>query len=84
MYCEKPCSMTIAESRALADAYRKYGRVYQAGTQRRSIGNFMFAATIWCGTGKLGKLHTVHANTRPPGDEPPLAAGRAGAADGRV
>jgi predicted dehydrogenase len=30
VYCEKPCSLTIAESRALADAYRKYGRVYQA------------------------------------------------------
>ncbi len=24
VYCEKPCSLTIAESRALADAYRKY------------------------------------------------------------
>ena len=26
VYCEKPYSLTIAESRALADAYRKYGR----------------------------------------------------------
>ena len=65
VYCEKPCSMTIAESRALADAYRKYGTIYQAGTQRRSIGNFIFAAEL-VATGKLGKLHTVHANTRPP------------------
>jgi len=65
VYCEKPCSMTISESRALADTYRKYGRIYQAGTQRRSIGNFMFAAEL-AHTGKLGKLHTVHANTRPP------------------
>jgi len=65
VYCEKPCSMTISESRALADTYRKYGRVYQAGTQRRSIGNFIFAAEL-VAAGKLGKLHTVHANTRPP------------------
>jgi predicted dehydrogenase len=65
VYCEKPCSMTISESRALADTYRKYGRIYQAGTQRRSIGNFIFAAEL-AHTGKLGKLHTVHANTRPP------------------
>ena len=65
VYCEKPCSMTIAESRALADAYRKYGVIYQAGTQRRSIGNFMFAAEL-VATGKLGKLHTVHANTLNP------------------
>lgn len=65
VYCEKPCSMTISESRALADTYRKYGRIYQAGTQRRSIGNFIFAAEL-AHSGKLGKLYTVHANTRPP------------------
>ncbi len=65
VYCEKPCSLTIAESRALADAYRKYGRVYQAGTQRRSIGNFQFATDL-VRDSKLGKLKVVHANTRPP------------------
>jgi predicted dehydrogenase len=65
VYCEKPCSMTIAESRGLANAFRKYDRIYQAGTQRRSIGNFLFAAEL-IAKGKLGKLHTVHANTRPP------------------
>jgi len=65
IYCEKPCSMTMAESRALADTIRRYGRVYQAGTQRRNIGNFIFAAELAL-TGKLGKLHTVHANTQNP------------------
>lgn len=65
MYCEKPCSMTIQESRALSDTMRKYGRIYQAGTQRRSIGNFIFAANL-VASGKLGKLHTVHANTLNP------------------
>lgn len=62
VYCEKPCSMTISESRALSDTYRKYGCIYQAGTQRRSIGNFLFAAEL-AHSGKLGKLTTVHANT---------------------
>ncbi len=66
IYCEKPCSMTIQESRALADTMRRYGRIYQAGTQRRSIGNFIFAADL-VASGKLGKLHTVHANTLSPG-----------------
>jgi predicted dehydrogenase len=65
IYCEKPCSVTIAESRALADAIRRYGRVYQAGTQRRTIGNFMLAVDL-AHSGKLGKLHTVHANTLNP------------------
>lgn len=65
VYCEKPCSMTIAESMALSDAYRRYQRIYQAGTQRRSIANFQFAADL-CHSGKLGKLTTVHANTLHP------------------
>ncbi|MGQ9576664.1 MAG: Gfo/Idh/MocA family protein [Thermoguttaceae bacterium] len=65
VYCEKPCSMTIAESQALADTFRRYQRIYQAGTQRRSIDNFIFAAEL-CHTGKLGKLLTVHANTLDP------------------
>jgi predicted dehydrogenase len=65
VFCEKPCSMTIAESQALADTFRRYGCIYQAGTQRRSIGNFLFATDL-IAAGKLGKLHTVHANTRPP------------------
>jgi predicted dehydrogenase len=65
VYCEKPCSMTIAESRALSDTFRRWGRIYQAGTQRRSIGNFQWAAEL-VAKGKLGKLHTVHANTLAP------------------
>ena len=66
IYCEKPCSMTIAESQALADTMRRYGVIYQAGTQRRSEPNCRFAADL-CHTGKLGKLTAVHANTLHPG-----------------
>jgi len=65
IYCEKPCSMTIAESRALADNIRRHSCVYQAGTQRRNIGNFIFAVELVY-SGKLGKLKTVHANTLHP------------------
>lgn len=65
MYCEKPCSMTIAESRALSDTIRREGRVYQAGTQRRNVANFVFAVEL-AHSGKLGKIHTVHANTLNP------------------
>ncbi len=62
VYCEKPLSLTIQESIALADAVARYGIVYQAGTQRRNIGNFQLAAEI-AQSGKLGKLTEVHANT---------------------
>lgn len=62
VYCEKPLSLTIQESRALANAVNRYGIVYQAGTQRRNIGNFQLAAKI-AQSGKLGKITEVHANT---------------------
>jgi len=57
--------MTIAESRALADTIRRMGRVYQAGTQRRNVDNFVFAIEL-VHRGRLGKLRTVHANTLNP------------------
>ena len=44
VYCEKPCSMTVRESQELADAVNRYGRVFQAGTQRRNVENFQYAA----------------------------------------
>jgi predicted dehydrogenase len=64
VYCEKPCSMTIQESRALADTFQKLGRVYQAGTQRRNGINFEKAYEL-ARSGKLGKLHTLHAEAGP-------------------
>ncbi|GAB6167090.1 Gfo/Idh/MocA family oxidoreductase [Thermostilla marina] len=65
IYCEKPCSLSIEESIALGKTIPRYGRIYQAGTQRRNIDNFIFAINL-AHSGKLGKIHTVHANTRPP------------------
>ncbi|MHB8897495.1 MAG: Gfo/Idh/MocA family protein [Thermoguttaceae bacterium] len=66
IYSEKPCSTTIQESIDLASTIKRYGVVYQAGTQRRNIGNFILAADL-CESGRLGKLTTVHANTLAPG-----------------
>lgn len=61
VYCEKPCTKNIAQSLALRDTFRRTGRVFQAGTQRRSLPNFMFAIDL-ARFGKLGKLHTLHAH----------------------
>jgi hypothetical protein len=61
VYCEKPCTKNIVQSLALADVFRRTARVFQAGTQRRSLPNFMYAIDL-ARTGKLGKLHTVHAH----------------------
>lgn len=60
MYCEKPCTKNIFQSLALAETMRRTGRVFQAGTQRRSLPNFAFAAHL-ARTGKLGRLLAVHA-----------------------
>jgi len=60
MYCEKPMSVAIAESRAVADTMRRLGRIFQCGTQRRSISHFQFAANLAI-SGKLGKLTQLEA-----------------------
>jgi predicted dehydrogenase len=60
VYSEKPCAMTIGECRELDEGILKHERVYQAGTQRRNVDNFRLAVDL-ARSGKLGKLHTVHA-----------------------
>jgi hypothetical protein len=61
VYCEKPCTKNIAQSLTLAEVFRRTGRVFQAGTQRRSLPNFAYAIEL-ARTGKLGKLHTLYAH----------------------
>lgn len=65
VYCEKPCGMTMAEVQALADGVHRYGRVFQAGTQRRSQAQFQYAADL-AHSGKLGQLRTLHASVYTP------------------
>lgn len=65
VYSEKPCGMTIGEIQLLADGIHRYGRVFQAGTQRRSINNFQYAAYLEQ-SGKLGRLRTLHASVYVP------------------
>lgn len=61
VYSEKPCGIAIGDCQELADVMHRYGRVFQAGTQRRTIDNFRFAVHL-ARSGKLGKLHTLHAS----------------------
>lgn len=64
VYCEKPSSMTIAEGRLVMETARRYGRIYQTGTQRLSEANFVFATEL-ARSGKLGKIHTAYAHIAP-------------------
>jgi hypothetical protein len=71
VYCEKPCTKNIAQSLALAETFHRTGRVFQAGTQRRSLPNFAYAVEL-ARSGKLGKLQTLHAH---PGGLDPAMSG---------
>jgi len=64
IYSEKPSSMTIAEGRAVVDTAKRYGRVYQTGTQRLSEANFVFAIEL-AKSGRLGKVHKAYAHIAP-------------------
>ena len=64
IYCEKPLSVKITESRAVAETMRRLGRIFQCGTQRRSISHFRFAVDL-ARSGKLGQLKELHAEDAP-------------------
>jgi len=64
VYCEKPSCMTIAEGQAVVETARRYGRVYQTGTQRLSVPTFVYCIEM-ARSGRLGEIHTAHAHIAP-------------------
>jgi len=60
VYAEKPLTLTVAEGRALVKAVRKHKRVFQTGSQQRSMEMNRFACEL-VRTGGIGKLNTVLA-----------------------
>lgn len=65
VYSEKPCGLTIDLCQRLDETIRRTGRIFQAGTQRRSVPNFQHAVELVHG-GKLGKIHTLTASVYTP------------------
>jgi predicted dehydrogenase len=67
VYVEKPASHNAVEGRRMVEAARKFDRVVQLGTQRRSAAHYRSAAEFVRG-GKLGKIPFVRtwiAGNRP-------------------
>ncbi|HYG35548.1 MAG TPA: Gfo/Idh/MocA family oxidoreductase [Clostridia bacterium] len=62
IYCEKPTAVTVQESQAVQAAVRRFGRVYQAGTQQRSEYEGKFRrACEFVRSGRIGKLKEIYA-----------------------
>jgi predicted dehydrogenase len=61
VYCEKPLTLTIGESKLICEVAKATGRVFQVGTQQRSEYNSMFLKAIALArSGRLGKkLHAT-------------------------
>jgi hypothetical protein len=64
VYSEKPSCMTIAEGRAVVETAKRYGRIYQTGTQRVSQDQFVFCDQM-VAQGRLGEVKTVRAHIAP-------------------
>jgi hypothetical protein len=58
VYCEKPVSLTIREGREMVETVRRYARVFQTGTQYRSI-PVIRKVCKFVRTGGLGKVKSV-------------------------
>jgi predicted dehydrogenase len=79
VYVQKPISVDIVEGQAMLRAARKYKRVVQVGTQRRSTPHLVEARDRFIKTGMLGNIALVEiycyyhmrARENPPDATPP-------------
>jgi predicted dehydrogenase len=79
VWCQKPISVDITEGQAMLAAARKYKRVMQIGTQRRSTPHLIDARDKVIREGKLGKVALVETycyyhmrnETNPPDEKAP-------------
>jgi len=72
VYLQKPAALTITEGRALSNAVRRSGRIFQIGSQQRSSLQFRYAAEL-VRNGRIGQLKTVQVGlpVDPSGEEEP-------------
>jgi predicted dehydrogenase len=81
IYVQKPVSVDVVEGQAMLAAARKYGRVVQVGTQRRSTPHLVEAREQIVKPGRLGKVGLVEvycyyhmrATENPPDIAPPAS-----------
>ncbi|MBN2217839.1 MAG: Gfo/Idh/MocA family oxidoreductase, partial [Pirellulales bacterium] len=64
VFAEKPLTLTIAEGRKMVEAARKYNRVFQTGSQQRSMAANRHGCEL-VRNGMLGKIKKVIAHNYP-------------------
>ena len=65
VYVEKPLGISLQQIKTLRDEVHRYGRMFQFGTQQRSMPQFHQACELVL-NGRIGKLHTMRVSA-PPG-----------------
>jgi predicted dehydrogenase len=73
VYCEKPLSQTIQETRAMVNAVRLYNRVFQTGSMQRSSREFRFACEL-VRNGYIGDIQHVTVGVGGPPEDKVLPA----------
>lgn len=61
VYVEKPLALSLEELQTLRDAVHRYGRLFQFGTQQRSLPNFRFACEL-VRNGRIGELKNIRVS----------------------
>ena len=69
VYCEKPLTLTIDEGKTLVATARRYGTVFQTGSQQRSDNHYFRQAYALVQAGRIGNLRriTTHLGLSPQG-----------------
>lgn len=62
VYCEKPLSLTIQHGRKMVEAVKRYGAIFQTGTQQRSEQRFRRACEL-IRNGRVGTLQRIEVET---------------------
>ncbi|GIU77477.1 MAG: oxidoreductase [Bryobacteraceae bacterium] len=79
LYLQKPISVDVVEGQAILAAARKYNRVVQVGTQRRSTPHLIEARDEIIRAGRLGRIghveiccyYAMRSRENPPDTQPP-------------
>ena len=59
VFCQKPLTLTIEENKLIRRAVKKYGKVFQVGTQQRADRDHFMLATLMVRKGLLGEIKRV-------------------------